>query len=383
MATASFDQLHFLMKISPDLLSQYAKHHGIDFKTKIKDASEKMADEFMKIIEKEPENIQGKFWGDAIDIDEIGTGNGCDYLLNRAKAKGLDIKQKDYEELQNSKERAIYFYLNFPDLFSETCAEYNIENLQGWRAEKTICKSLEEILPNISDFKYGLRMLYGKEYKGKNLKVKHVRRGETVTFIACVEDLLTTDESFKNGDLENRTPRKPVFRAYFLYRPDKGILEVKAKGGKKRIRQLQEEFIKHMLKETPNITNKVRYDFDKIQNIDALTFPTEAKDLVESVTFKGLRLIHNTTKKRLSIDLGNNKGEGTEAIIKSLKEMNIDLFDYQVTQFKIEVIFINPGKGRKRKVTVTITSPNICDLKERDIDVSVGRLLKKWGLDLF
>ncbi len=375
--------MHFLMKISPDLLSQYAKHHGIDFKTKTEGASEKIADEFIKVIEKVPQNTQGKFWGEAIDIDEIGTGNGCDYLLNRAHAKGLNIKQKDYEKLQNAKERAIYFYLNFPDLFSETCDEYNIENLQGWRAEKTVSKSLEEILPNIPDFKYGLSVLYGKEYKGKNLKVKHVKRGETVTFIAYIEDLFTNDTSFKDGDLDTKIPRKPVFSAYFLYRPNQGILEVKAKGGKKRIRQLQEEFIKHMLKESPNITNEARYDFDKIQNIDALTFPTEAKDLVESVTLKALRLIHNTTKKRLSIDLGNNRGEGTEAIIKSLKEMNIDLFDYQVTQCKIEVIFDNLGKGRKRKLTVTITYPNICDLKERDIDIAVGRLLKKWKLDLF
>lgn len=62
MATVSFDHFNFLIKISPDLLTQYAKHHGIEFKTKPQQTGEKMADEFMKAIEKEPENKQSKFY---------------------------------------------------------------------------------------------------------------------------------------------------------------------------------------------------------------------------------------------------------------------------------------------------------------------------------
>ncbi len=383
MATASFDQIHFLMKIGPDLLNRYAKHHKIEYTAKPEEADEKMADGFMKALEKEPEEKQGKFWLDAHDIDEIGTSNGCDYLLNRAIQKGLSVDQEEYEQLQNAKMRATYFYLTFPDLFAETCDEYNIENLQGWRAEKTVSKRLEDIIDNIPDFRYGLKQLYSKEYKGKNLKVKYVQRGETVTFIAYIEDLFTNDASFKNGDLDTKTPRKPVFSAYFLYRPNEGILEVKAKGGKRRIQQLQEEFIKHMLKQESTMTNSLRYDFDKVQDIANLTFPTAVKDSVESVTLKGLRLTHNSTKKRVSIDIGNAKEDGTKPMMKELQEMNIDLHEYKVTQFKIEVVFEKLPKERRRKVTVTITRPNICDLKERNIDLVVRRLLKKWGLDLF
>lgn len=384
MGTASFDYLHFLMKLSPDLLSQYAKHHGVSFKTKIEEGGEKMADEFMLIIQKETEDKQAAFWGDAQEIDDIGTENGCDYLITRAVERNFNIDDETYTKLKNSKERSLFFYLNFPELFSETRDVYNLENLQGWRAEKTISKTLELIIPNINDFKEGLKGIYAKEYKAKHLKVKHVSRGDTVTFVAYIEDALTNDLSFSKGDLNSRTPRKPVFMAYFLYRPSEGILEVKAKGGKKRIEQLQKAFIQYMLMEKdPEIKNAVRYNFDKVRDIASLRFPTSTQDLVESATLKGLRIVNHSNKKRISIDIANSRGSGTEPMSACLNEMAIDLMDYELTQFKIEIIFKDLGKGKKRKITTTITYPNICDLKERDIDFKVRRLLKKWGLDLF
>lgn len=382
MATASFDPLHFLIKISPDLLHQYAKHHGIDFITYIKEAGEKVAEECMKTLEKEPDDKQASFWLDLYDIDEIGTGSGCDYIFNRAVESGISIPE-EYQKLKNSKERAMYFYLNFYELFCETCDEYDLENMQGWRAQKTACKNSDDILLNIPAFEQGLKTLYSKEYKGKNLKVKYVRKKERIVFVAYVEDAFTNDVTFTKGNLNPKTPRKPVFMAYFLYRPEEGVLEVRAAGGKRKIQKLQEAFISLVLQEEPILTNNIRYDFDRIQDIETLSFPTETTDLVESVTLKGLRLMHNSTKTRLSIDLGNVSGFGTEPIKESLQKMNINLFDYQVTQCKIEIIFKNLGKGRKRKVTVTLTRPNLCNLKERDIDLSVRKLLKKWNLDLF
>lgn len=44
MATASFDPLSFLMKVSPDLLTQYAKHKDIESKTEAEDTSEDLAE---------------------------------------------------------------------------------------------------------------------------------------------------------------------------------------------------------------------------------------------------------------------------------------------------------------------------------------------------
>lgn len=383
MATASFDPLSFLMKISPDLLIQYANHKGIEFETKIEDASEELAENFMQTLEKEPEDKRDGFWLDVWEIDEMGTENASDTLLGRAVEQGFDVNEVGFQQLKNSKERAVYFYLNFYQLFTETFEDYSIDNMQGWRAEKTVSKSYDEIIPNIAALESGLKMIYAKEYKGKNLKVKHFEKKGRVAFIAFIEDFLINDITFKQGTLNNKTPRKPVFMVYFLYRPEEGVLEVKAKGGKKKIRQLKEAFIEHLLQEIPDVKDAVRYDFERIKDIKVLDFPIEANDSIESVVLKGLRLFHNSTKTRLSIDIGNIVGTGAFPMIESLKTMNINLFDYTVTQFKIEIIFKQPRKGRTPRVTTTIGYPNTCDLKERDIDLKVRELLKRWSLDMF
>ncbi len=383
MATASFDPLSFLMKVSPDLLTQYAKHKDIEFKTEAEETSEELAEEFMQTLEKESEDKRDSFWLDVWEIDEMGTETASETLLNRAIEQGFDVNEAGFQKLKNSKERGMYFYLNFYSLFTATLDDYNIDNMQGWRAEKTVSKSYDQIMLNIADLELGLKEIYAKEYKGKNLKIKHFEKKGRVAFIAFIEDFLINDITFKQGALNNKTPRKPVFMVYFLYRPAEGILEVKAKGGKKRIQQLKEAFIQHLLKETPNIQDAIRYDFDRIKNLESLNFPIEANDLIESVVLKGLRLFHNSTKSRLSIDIGNIAGIGKDPMLESLKRMNINLFDYMVTQFKIEIIFKQPRKGRIPRVTTTISYPNGCDLKEREIDLKVRELLKRWALDMF
>lgn len=384
MSTASFDPLHFLAHISPDLLGQYAEHHSIAFETAQEEAGEKVAEACIAVVEKEPEGKQGQFLTDMSDIDEIATGNGCDLLLHKAMAQGGDWDQKEYQTLKNAKERAMYFYLHCYHLFYETFDQYNIENLQGWRGEKVTVKNPKDLIAKIGAFRQGLKTLYAKEYKGKNLKVKHLQRDNAIVFIAYVEDAFVNDLSFEKGDLRPKTPRKPVLRAYFRYRYEEGILEVKAPGGRERIIELQREFVEHLLQETPMVTEQARYDFERVRDIKALAFPTETRDGVERVTLKGLRLFHNSSRARIIIDLGNATGHGTAPMIECLDKMHIDLAYYLVTQFKIEVVFKNEsGQGRRKKVTVAVTKPNICDLRDRDIDATVRRLLKRWKLDLF
>jgi hypothetical protein len=385
MATASFDPLQFLMRIRPHLLSQYAVHHHITYVTKQTEAGETAADELVKTVQKHSEEAQSGFFVDIGDIDDVATGTGCDYLVNRATALGYNLNTEEYKELENGKERAMYFYLNWPELFSETYDQYNIDNLGGWRSELTIAKSIEEILKNIPDFKNALSSLYKKECKGNKLKIRHVQKEDRVVFTAYIEDAFTNSLEFdkKTDDLNSKKAMRPVFTAYFSYRQKEGTLDVKAQGGKPRIQQLQKIFIAEMLKEEPVLKNAARYDFARLQHLETLTFPFDVKDAVESVTLCGLRLIDNATKTIYHIDIGNVTGAGTQPMIDTLKARHINLKDYHITQFKLEVVFDNHGEGRKRKVTTAISSPNICDLKYRPIDVVVRQLLKRWKLDLF
>lgn len=66
-----------------------------------------------------------------------------------------------------------------------------------------------------------------------------------------------------------------------------------------------------------------------------------------------------------------------------LESMNIVLEEFEIRKFKVKVVFKPTSKGRRRQVTAEITHPDGCNLKQRQIDAVVYKLLKKWGLVLF
>ncbi len=383
MATASIDRLHFFIQVQPSLLTQYAASYGLIFESEQTIAGEDAAEEFMKFLNSLPEEKQKSIWSDFYDIDSIASKAGCDCLVNSALKQGRDLNKETFTNLRNDKERAIYFHLNHSDILSTVTVEYNIDNLQGWRAEKTACKAIQDIIPNIPAFTAALKAFYNEEYRGHQIKVKKLEKTDRTIFTAYIEDTYTSDPLFEeNGLLNSKATRRPVFSIYFLYRPQEGILGVKAPGGVKRIQDLQKIFIKTMLQVDATLQEAIQFDFEKIKELtDPL--PIYSEDEVERVTLCGLRLVDNHTKSTHSIDIGRLRNSGVGPMMAILGEKNIDLKDYQVTQFKFEVVFKKDGKGRARKVTVKVSSPNIFDLKERPIDYIVRDLLKRWELALF
>lgn len=375
------------MKVGPQLLEQYAERHGVKFRKKTKEeTSEEYVDAVRDSLAKEPDKNQASFNTDLDDIDSMSTERACEQLKLKVLEEERPFNEKVYCELSNGKERAMYFYLNYYDLFYETRDLYDLETKQGWRGRKTEAVQLESVRDNIPDLEKALKQLYSKESKGRHLKVKQIPKEGRITYVAYIEDILTNDLTFKGDNLESEQPRRPVFMAYFLYRPKDGIIEVKAEGGKARVKRLQDLFIKHYLKGDPRKFEKaVRYDFEKIKQLDALEFPTETQDRVESVTLKGLKLVQNEKTLWLTIDLAHDpERTGVLPMKERLAKMDIDLKEYNVTSFKLRVVF-KPieGKTRHEKVTVAITHPDVCDLKDREVDNAVRGLLKKWKLDFF
>lgn len=384
MATASIDPFHFFVQIRPSVLVQYADSYGVHFETTNTTAGEDTAVEFMEFLFSLPEATQKVIWGHLYDIDSVASKNGCEYLLNRAITLGKKPNKEAFDQLINDKERAIYFHLYHNDIFSDVTVEYNIDNLVGWRTEKTVSKTIKQIVQNIPAFKRALKAFYNEEYRGDQIKVNKLEKVGRTVFTAYIEDTYTSDPLFdENGKLHSKATRRPVFTIYFLYRPEDGTLGVKAPGGTKRIQDLQKIFIKEMLQEDPVLQGTTQFDFERIKELEDLSFTTYATDGVERVTLCGLRLVDNDIKATYSIDIGKHTTTGVEPMMNILKEKNINLKDYRVTQFKFEVVFKNEGKGRARKVTVKVSYPNICDLKERPMDYTVRELLKRWKLALF
>lgn len=388
MSTSSSDPISFLMKISPPMLNEYGVAHGISLclKENWKNA-ESYARAALSAIEQESEEKQGVFWMDIDDIESMSTKEACEYLLNRLHEDGKSLNEKTVEGFKCLPQQAMYFYLRHKDLFYETFDSYSIDVKQGWKGRKTVSMPLEKFIENIEDFKKALKSLYKREYKGKKIKIRYDDKGDRVIFTAHIEDVFTTDMAFEKDKevLNNKKPRKPVFPINFLYMPDEGVLQVKSKGGKARVQELQNIFIEHFLKADPEeFANLSRFCFDKVQDIENLTFPVSIQDGIESVTLKGLKIVHRETNTIHSIDITPQEGKvGVQQMQEELEGMNIELEAFEIKKFKVKVVFRPKNKERKRQVTVEITDPDGCNLKQRRIDAIVYKLLKKWGLILF
>jgi hypothetical protein len=378
------------MKISPSMLTEYAAQHEITLNLRENwKNSEDYAQAALSLIEQESEEKQGIFWMDIDDIESMSTKEACEYLLNQLHEDGKSLDDETVEGFKCLCQQAMYFYIHHKDLFYETFDSYNIDVKQGWKGRKTDSVPLKDFIANIEDFKRALKSLYKKEYKGKKIKIRYDDKGDRVIFTAHVEDVFKTDTEFEKDKevLNNKKPRKPVFPINFLYMPTEGVLQVKAKGGKTRVQELQNIFIKHFLKAEPEkFADISRFCFDKVQDIKNLTFPVSIQDGVESVALKGLKIAHKESLTVHSIDITPQEGKvGVQQMQEELESMNIQLEEFEIKEFKIKVVFKPPtnNKGRRRRITAKITHPDGCDLKQRQIDAVAYKLLKKWGLVLF
>lgn len=369
------------------MLTEYAKFHGVDLKfDKEAERGETAAHKTLALVEQQSGEIQGNFFMDLDDIDSMGKREICERITNDLRENNTPLDDKIVESLGHWKEWSLYFYLHHKDLFYRIFDSCTFDMKQGWKGRKTVSKPFAEVVDNIEDLKRELKKLYKREHKGNKIKIRHEDKGDRVIFSAHIQDVFTVDTGFKkeSEELKNNKPRKPVFPINFLYRPAKGVLEVKAKGGIARVKELQGIFIEHYLKADPaQFGNIDRFGFDKIQELSKLDFPVEAQDNVESVVLNGLKVSHKENFTTLKIDIYPEEGSGVGPMLAALKARNIDLDEFQITQVKVKVLFKPLLKGRRRSVTVTITDPDGCNLKQRKIDLVVYELLKRWGLILF
>lgn len=103
---------------------------------------------------------------------------------------------------------------------------------------------------------------------------------------------------------------------------------------------------------------------------------------IERAYLKSIRLKHIGIPHKLYIDVGGKeKYSGTDAVQSILKELRLDTSSgWEPENIKITVVFKQVGKGHRKQVSVSITPPNTCNLKNRPQDDIVRKLLKDWGI---
>ncbi len=209
----------------------------------------------------------------------------------------------------------------------------------------------------------------------------------------AAEDVLGFDESSRIA----RRVVRPVFEAAMTYEPATGVIEVVAGSRKDRI-DLTRLMAKHLL----GIDFEEKYvplrEYDLSVLLKPFSFPTDLEDGIESVTVRELRLMDSgepgeriellspKDARRSIWDMARHRlGLGADGAGASAfpSVFSGDLPDWAITRAVITVRFRPAaGGGRGKTLTLTVTMPHGCDLKDMTPQERLigEKYLRRWNI---
>ncbi len=384
MSSHYSDPKDFVLHISGELISEYLKKlHNIDFPLgKKKETREECADRFIEFINTQSGILRDTVFMELEYVNSLSSENHISALCNSSP----DInREEEIEKRANTyDERALLIFIYHQKDFDDYYSRANIQELGVKELSLPTIVEVSEIneRSKIETFETKVQNVYRKSLKGEKCKIKVFQDDEKLILRAYLEDLPTRDTVFDGIKLDEKHIRKPVFDVVFVYTPELKMLGVRALGGKPVMSELQKLFCAHFLGIQNINTEAERYSLATVTDLANLNLVAEASYGVERVYLKSIRLKNKGVPHKLYIDVGGKEQyTGTDAVQKILKELRLDTSkEWEPESIKITVVFKQVGRGRRKQVSVTITPPNTCDLKNRPQDNVVRKLLKDWGI---
>lgn len=298
----------------------------------------------------------------------------------------------DQPELAGIQDRAIWLFINHPDNFrraEEACfidgrrrssrfdARVLSDGLEVLRCDESrtaFQNALKGIIPDgrvLADiFERNRRGFGGTQYR-------------VVQVTVYAEQRLHTSLEFQEEVLKN-VSRRPVLSAALTYEPATGTLEVAANS--KTIRDaLIVAFAEHLVDRSTPVTDlgPRRYDLQHLKK--PFDFPTDAIDRITEVRLRSLRLMPlGDADQRLTLEVGQvSKRSIWQVAEAQFHERNPFSGGWLITSATLTVTFQPNGTTRRGKtISLTITQPNGCDLKDRtELEQMIGnKYLRQWGI---
>ncbi|KPJ68574.1 MAG: hypothetical protein AMJ43_00030 [Coxiella sp. DG_40] len=336
-----------------------------------------------KLSDKQRNNIEAEFR----QINEMTYEKGILVLIEEAGSVFHNIDLLPiFEPMKNHYEKAFWVFLNHPLVFEIACDLAYMDSLSSWSSRKVgagLVPAVEDKdKHNLAD---GVSEFYKKQGRGQRCHVDNYLRQqpERHCYFVYPEDYATTELGFDDEGKFYHRLRKPAFEVIFVYRPESGILEVSAKGGKKVVEALQEIFCKTILRldGLPKLEKK-HFDLSKLQD-KTLKFVTEPADGIEKVTLRMLRLdLPGIGNRRITLEASPSNDEQPvyTLIERALNKSNIPLDKALIAKAKIQIKFASRDGKRGKSLLFEISGPDRCTLKDDPIHQIVKKYIEKWGL---
>ena len=328
--------------------------------------------------------------GEFLTINELASSKGTLVILEEARLWGEDWSDH-FAAMKNAYERAFWTFLNEPQRFAAAGNLHVLDRLGSWK-RRMVGKMLEpRTAPhNLDIIAASLRAFYAKQGRGRFCHVDYYERAnpERHCFFAYPEDFANTELGYDDtGQFLHRVHRF-AFENTFVYRPDDGVLEVHAKGGKSTVEPLMEIFCTTILglKALPE-DGRMPFDLTPLKDRN-FNFAIEPNDGIASINLLELKLDiagNGTRRQRGCVTLGvpaRNNENLHDLIEEVIDTKKARLDDLHPAKAKLRVAF-KPVNGYQAKtLPFTLTYPDGCTLKDDPQDQVVKGVLRRSGIAL-
>lgn len=344
-------------------------------------------DPIFEAMDKLDANNRNKIEADFRQIYQMACEKGILVLIEEAGSvfHNIDLLPV-FETMKNDYERASWVFLNHPVVFEISCDLAYMDSLGSWSSRKVgagLSPAVEE--KDKRNLAEGVSEFYKKQGRGHRCHVDNYLRQqpERHCYFVYPEDYATTELGFNDGGDFYHRLRKPAFEVIFVYRPEGGVLEVSAKGGKKVVEALQEIFCKTILglDGLPEL-EKQHFDLSKLKD-KALAFVTDPADGIEKVILRMLRLdLPGIGNRRVTLEANSRNDEQAvhTLIEKALNKSNVAIDEAVIAKAKIQIKFAGRDGKRGKSLMFEISNVDRCTLRDDPLDQIAKRYIEKWGL---
>lgn len=368
----------FLRYLDDALLLEYLRTKGIRQDLPARNDKEAPADYWERMIrifpQKETDTIEAGFQ----DINEMTLESGVLALIQMGRDHGFDIPS-EIKDIENEHNQALHCYLKHPEIFEEASTLHWIEELRSKKERTGLqVRTPKQVISRKDALADALRQYFtAQDGRGAHCQVDAHTFQNRVCFIAYPEDYAKTDLHYE-GEQLRRASRRPCFEVVFIYYTDAGRLELFAKGGKDREKELMDIFNREVLEDDKPLDPMQKvYDLNKLFD-DSCVLAARLEDQVEDIRVKLLRFSYKFGGgQRITLEM--NQEGGLKPMQELMKHKGIHAQYYNITQARIYIKF--PGKGKKGSVTIQITAPDKCNLNDSPLHLKAKEYLTFWNLE--
>ncbi len=334
---------------------------------------------------------RGTIDNDFTMINDLACKAGVVAILEKAGGATCGLADK-LAGMKNAYKRAFWTFLHEPELFRLAGCFHEMDRRAGWR-RRFVGIRLDAASDRnaLRAFERALRLFYRRQGRGRFCHVDHYLRHDPVRHccFAYPEDYASTDMGYDEHGSFQQWARRSAFEIIFVYRPEEGALEVRAKGGRRQIVELQEIFCTHILglEQLPDNEGQVPYDLAVLKR-GAFSFPTDPPDRIAGVEVRLLRLDlphrpGEAVPRRitLSVNSRNDVGDSLYRLLdEAIDKDHVPLRDVHISVAKLRFTFEPTNGERPKTLTFEVKYPDRCTLKDDPHDQIARKYLRRWKI---